>query len=155
MHQLPICREKETEQEKERERELQSIPIILITNALSDSHHGQMSNCRLCQHQLWILLHGIVAMGSNWQMVLDHLGCRMFPSFIKEEISERVLIIIAMREILRGTQGMSSLSSTFSQQLSQFPKHHNSCTCDECQDLSEQKHDQQIMMKLLQMSLMK
>lgn len=51
MHQLPICREKETEQEKERkegekkrERELQSILVILITNALSDSHHG-MGRC--------------------------------------------------------------------------------------------------------------
>ncbi len=85
-----------------------------------------MSNCRLCQHQLWILLLGIVAMGSYWQMVLDHLGCRMFPSFIKEEKSERVLIITATREILRGTRGMMpSLSSTFSRQLSQFPKHTN------------------------------
>lgn len=65
-------------------------------------------------------------MGSYWQMVLDHLGCRMFPSFIKEEKSERALIITATREILRGTWGMmQSLSSTFSRQLSQFPKHAN------------------------------
>lgn len=85
-----------------------------------------MSNCRLCQHQLWILLLGIVAMGSYWQMVLDHLGCMMFPSFIKKEKSERVLIIIAMREILRGM--MSSLSSIFSRQLSQFLQHHISHT---------------------------
>lgn len=67
---------------------------------------------------------GIVAMGSYWQMVLDHLGYRMFPSFIKEEKSKKVLIITATREILRGTRGtMPSLSSTSSRQLSQFPKH--------------------------------
>lgn len=94
-----------------------------------------MSNCRLCQHQLWILLLGIIAMGNYWQMVLDHLSCMMFPSFIKKEKSEEVLIIIAMREILRGM--MSSLSFIFSRQLSHFLKHHNSHTSALCVSRSE------------------
>lgn len=74
------------------------------------------------------MLLGIAGIGSSWQMVLDHLGFGMFPSFIKDEKSERILIIIAMREISRGAQGMMpSPSSTFSRLVSHFPKLHDEC----------------------------
>ncbi len=103
MHQLPICREKETEQEREKERKGERITVhpcntyyksALWFTSRVDVPLQAMPASAVDTVALHCCLGKLLADGFGSLRLQD-------VSFIKEEESERVLIITATREILR------------------------------------------------------